>query len=95
MSIKDVNTTKAQHDAKLPVKRMGNLQSIHFIAEANILCDKITKGMNGLDMPHSFESYEDLILAILKVKALEIQPYANSILTQQKNKSSLKSDLNE
>ena len=58
------------------VKRMGILQTGKFIAEANMLCDQITAGMKGLDKAHKFEKNEDLILAILRIKAEEFLLYA-------------------
>ena len=58
------------------VRRMGILPSAKFIAEANHLCDQITAGMKGLDKEHNFKSYEELILAILSVKAKDFLPYA-------------------
>ena len=57
------------------VKRMGVIQSSKFIAEANMLCEQITAGMKGLDKPHKFNANEDLILAILRIKAEEFLPY--------------------
>lgn len=58
------------------VRRMGVLPSAKFIAEANHLCDQISAGMKGLDKEHNFKSYEDLILAVLSVKAKDFLPYA-------------------
>lgn len=58
------------------VRRMSLFPSAEFTAKANLLCEQITEGMKGLDREHNFESYEDLIIAILNVKAKEFSPYA-------------------
>ena len=77
-----MNTNKVSNEAEKPalnkgaVMRMGVLPSAKFIAEANSLCEQITAGMKGLDREHNFKSYEDLIIAILSVKAKEFSPYA-------------------
>lgn len=74
MSTKD---SKTEQPCTLhSVKRMGVLQSATFIAEANMLCEQITAGMEGLGKAHKFETNEDLILAILRIKAKDFSPYA-------------------
>lgn len=56
-------------------QKISALPPAKFIGEVNFLCDQITAGMRGLERPHNMESYEELVIAILSVKAKEFSPY--------------------